>query len=72
MEKWLLQYQTLSPEDQKEVTDFVEFIATKTKQQKSSSLKSWKRRLLNVSVWLPKDIEVLKKNRLKSWKPKGW
>jgi hypothetical protein len=72
MEKWLLQYQTLSPEGQKEVTDFVEFVAAKAKKNKSSSLKNWKRRLLNVSVWSPKDIKVLKKNTLKSWKPKEW
>jgi hypothetical protein len=72
MEKWLLQYQTLTPEGQKEVTDFVEFIASKTKKQRPLSLKNWKRRLLNVSVWSPKDIEILRKNNLKSWKPKEW
>ena len=74
MEKWILQYQSLTPEAQQEVNNFVEFIASKTKNPRRSSLKSWKRKLLSVSVWSSKDIQVFNDNRkhLKSWKPREW
>ena len=74
MEKLILKYQTLTPEVQREVTDFVDFLSSKPKGNRLSALKSWKKKILNVSVWSAKDVKILKQNSegLNSWQPQKW
>lgn len=76
MEDWLNHYHSFSPEEKKEVSDFVSFIASR-KQQKSKDfkqdLKKWKKNLLKISVWSSKDIAVFKENeKYWKWKAQEW
>lgn len=74
MDNLISKYQTLAPEMQREVADFIDFIAYKSKKKNSFSLKAWKKQILNVSVWSSKDIKTLEENSqgLKSWKTQKW
>ena len=74
MEKLILKYQTLAPPMQREVANFVDFVSSKAKKARPFSLKNWKRKLLNVSVWSTDDIKTVKANgkQLNSWKPHEW
>lgn len=71
MDNLILKYQTLAPEMQREVADFIKY---KSKKKNSSSLKAWKKQILNISVWSSKDIKTLEENShgLKSWKTQKW
>lgn len=76
MENWIANYNLLSNEEKKEVSDFVQFIVSKKQRKKSgkSQLKNWKRKLLTVSMWSKKDLKVFEEhhNLWKSWKPQEW
>jgi Protein of unknown function (DUF2281) len=43
MDNLISKYQTLAPEMQREVADFIDFIAYKSKKKNSFSLKAWKK-----------------------------
>ncbi len=48
---------------QKQVIDFVEFLLSKMPIEKTNNLKSYKKKILNVSVWTEEDLEVFQENK---------
>lgn len=71
MEEFIEKYHSLSPETQQEVKDFIDFLASK-KKKKVFNMKSWKKKILDISVWSTSEIKSLSKNRISSWKPSQW
>jgi len=70
----LLKYNTLSPDIQKEVNDFLDFMLSKYNGKKMFDIKSWKSKIKNVSTWTEEDIKVLEEGRqhLNQWKTEEW
>ena len=67
-------YKSLPLPYQQEVNDFIEFVLMKAKAKKRFTVKDWRQRITNVSVWSEKDIQVMKINSkgLSLWKPPQW
>ena len=74
MESMIDKYKSLPLPYQQEVNDFIEFVLMKAKAKKRFTVKDWRQRITNVSVWSEKDIQVMKKNSkgLSLWKPPQW
>jgi len=68
----LLKYNTLSPEVQKEVNDFLDFMLSKDK--KILDIKSWKSKIKNISTWTVEDIKTIEegRQRFNQWKTEEW
>lgn len=64
----------MSPELQKEVNDFVDFIINKSKGDKTFDMKSWKNKIKNLSTWTKEDIKEYEYGRkqFKQWKIEEW
>jgi len=58
----------------KEVEDFLDFIIFKSKNSKSFDMKSWKKKILNVSILTEKDINTIEdgKRYFNHWKTEEW
>jgi len=70
----LLKYNTLSPDIQREVNDFLDFMLSKYKGKKMFDMTSWKSKIKNVSTWTEEDIKTLEEGRqhLNQWKTEEW
>jgi hypothetical protein len=74
MNDLLLKYNSLSPDIQKEVNDFLDFMLSKYKGQGSFDIKSWKAKIKNVSTWTEEDVQIFEENRqhFQQWKSEEW
>lgn len=74
MDKVLEKYNSLPPQGQQEVRDFLDFMLTKYPHNKSFDMKSWKEKIQRVSVWSDEDVKVFdeNKNLFKQWKTEEW
>lgn len=70
----LIKYNTLSPDIQKEVNDFLDFMLSKYNGKKIFDIKSWKNKIKNVSTWTDEDIKVFEEGRqqFNQWKTEEW
>ncbi len=70
----LTKYNTLSPDIQREVDDFLDFLLSKHKGKKIFDMKSWKKKIKNVSTWTEEDIITFDENRqqFNQWKTEEW
>ena len=58
MHDLLAKCQTLSPETQQQVNDFLDFMLIKDKENKSFDMKVWKEKIKSVGVWSEEDVRV--------------
>jgi hypothetical protein len=67
-------YNQLSTENQHEVNDFLDFMLSKNDNKNSFDMTRWKAKILDVSVWTKKDMQVFDDNRkyFKQWKTEDW
>lgn len=74
MDDLIRKYNTMSPELQKEVNDFVDFIINKSKRDKTFDMKIWKNKIKNLSTWTKEDIKEYEYGRkqFKQWKIEEW
>lgn len=74
MNNLLAKYQTLSPDVQREVNDFLEFVLAKYKDKKLFNMKAWKKKIKKVSTWSDEDLLVFEDNSklFSQWKAKKW
>jgi hypothetical protein len=70
----LIKYNTLSPDIQKEVNDFLDFLLSKYKGKKAFDIKSWKNKIKNVSIWTDEDIKAFEevRHQFNQWKTEEW
>ncbi len=62
MNNLLAKYQTLSPDVQQEVNDFLEFVLAKYKDKRLFNMKAWKKKIKRVSTWSDEDLQVFEDN----------
>ena len=69
-----LKYRLLDKNGRKEVNDFMDFLLSRRKINKSKQIKSYKKRILTVSTWTDEDLKVFKKNAesFNNWKIEEW
>ena len=74
MHEILEKYNALSPERQREVNDFLDFMLSKSKDKKLIDMKSWKEKIKGVSVWSAEDVKVFEENRklFNQWTTEKW
>ena len=74
MNEILEKYNALSPERQREVDDFLDFMLSKSKDKKLIDMKSWKEKIKGVSVWSEEDVKVFEENRklFNQWTTEKW
>ena len=74
MNDLLLKYNALSPDIQKEVNDFLDFMLAKYKGKSGFDMKSWKTKIKNVSTWTEEDVKAFEDNRqqFNRWKSEEW
>lgn len=74
MNDLLVKYNTLSPDIQKEVNDFLDFMLSKHKGKKIFDIKSWKNKIKNVSTWADEDIKAFEEGQqqFNQWKNEEW
>jgi hypothetical protein len=74
MDKVLEKYNSLPPQGQQEVRDFLDFMLTKYLHNRSFDMKAWKENIQRVSVWSDEDVKVFdeNKNLFKQWKTEEW
>jgi hypothetical protein len=67
-------YNQLDPLYQQEVIHFIEFLLQKNAIKSKQALPSYKEKILQVSVWNEKDIEVITENQqiFNQWKIQSW
>ena len=63
MKDILEKYNSLSPEVQKEVEDFMDFMVNRGQGNNSFDMKSWKKRIAKIPVWSQEDIKVFEEGR---------
>ena len=70
----LTKYNTLSPDLQKEVNDFLDFMLSKYKGKKGFDIKAWKKKIRNISIWADEDLKAFEegRQRFNKWKPEEW
>ena len=70
----LAKYQNLSPEIQREVNDFLEFILAKYGDKKVFKMKEWKGKIKKVSTWSDEDLQIFEDNNklFSQWQARKW
>ena len=74
MNSAILKYSSLNNTEKTEVENFIDFLLSKKNFKKKSSNKDYKKKILSVSVWNEKDVEIFNKNNklFEQWKPEQW
>jgi hypothetical protein len=74
MNELLEKYNKLSPDFQKQVDDFLDFLLLKYKGEKAFDIKVWKNKVKNVSAWTDEDIKSFEeaKQYFSQWKIEEW
>ncbi|WP_194976121.1 DUF2281 domain-containing protein [Aquiflexum lacus] len=74
MNEILEKYNQLSPDLQKQVNDFLDFMLEKYKVEKAFDMKSWKNKILNISTWTDEDVKAFDEGRqhFSQWKVEEW
>lgn len=74
MSELLAKYRTLTPETQRQVDDFIDFMLAKDRAKKPFDMKAWKEKIKSVSVWSEEDIAIFEENRklFNQWKSPEW
>lgn len=74
MNELLAKYNTLSPQEQQEVNDFLDFILSKHQNKPSFDMKAWKEKIKNISSWTEEEIKAFDENSqlFNQWKTEEW
>ena len=74
MNELLVKYNALSPEMQREVNDFLDFMLSKSKGKEIFDVKSWKEKIKGISVWSEDDVKIFEENKdlFNKWKTEEW
>lgn len=69
-----VKYSLLSTTAKKEAHDFIDFLLKKQKNSKKFSLSDYKKKILHVSSWSEKDLEVFEENKklFNNWNIQKW
>ncbi|SFE81390.1 hypothetical protein [Thermophagus xiamenensis] len=64
----------LSLTAQRTVSDFIDFLLYKEKEEKSKRASNYKKRILEVSQWAEADCKIFEENRklFNQWPPPKW
>ncbi|MHC1777015.1 MAG: hypothetical protein AB9834_16560 [Lentimicrobium sp.] len=70
----VVKYNRLNKYARKEVNDFMDFLLSKQKTSKSSSLNTYKSKILKVSVWSNSDLKIFDENQklFSHWSTPEW
>ncbi len=70
----LTKYNTLSPDSQQEVNDFLDFMLSKYEEKKVFDMNSWKAKIKDVPTWTRQDIKKMEENgqEFDQWKSEEW
>ena len=75
MSELVLKYNLLDTTGQQEVQDFIDFLLSKQRRKVNPNfMESYKKQILEVSVWSEEDIAVFDENRkrLNQWTIQEW
>lgn len=74
MDDLITKYNRLSPDIQKEVNDFLDFMLSKHKDKSVFDLKNWKAKIKNISTWTEEEVKIFEENRrqFNQWKSEEW
>jgi hypothetical protein len=69
-----LKYNLLDNSSRREVLDFMDFLLNKKPKVIKNTTSEYKKKILKVSVWSDKDIELMTNNQQKfnEWKVQEW
>ncbi|MDX2188277.1 MAG: hypothetical protein SFY32_00310 [Bacteroidota bacterium] len=69
-----IKYNSLDSNKQKEVIDFIDFLLVKEEKNKVKKSNLYKEKILSVSTWNEKDIQIILDNQKKvfEWKTQIW
>jgi hypothetical protein len=67
-------YKLLNNSAKQELNDFMDFLLSKQKVEKRSSLSKYKRKILSVSSWSDSDLMIFEKNQslFNQWNVEEW
>ena len=70
----ILKYNLLNKTGKKEVSDFMDFLLSRQKRNKSDTISTYKKKILNVSTWSDSDLKVFEVNskHFKQWGVQQW
>ena len=70
----VVKYNRLNKIARQEVNDFMDFLLSKQKTNKSIFLTSYKNKILNVSIWSDSDLKIFDENRklFNQWRVQEW
>ena len=74
MDEIIVKFGLLDPIKRQEILDFLDFLLNKQKKERAGSFKSYKERILQVSVWSEDDISAMQTSskRLSQWQAPEW
>lgn len=74
MNNTILKYDLLNSFEKKEVNDFIDFLFSKKKSDKTTELSDYKNKILSVSTWSEDDIKVFEETskQFNQWQPPTW
>ncbi len=74
MEELLIKFNHLTPFQQRELLDFLDFLLQRGSQKKALPLKQYKEAILQVSTWSEEDLAVFEetKKQFNQWKISEW
>jgi hypothetical protein len=69
-----LKFNLLEPAARKQVLDFMEFLLSKAMKSEEPVKTDYKKKILKVSVWSDKDIDLMIQNQqqFNQWKTQEW
>ena len=70
----MMKYKSLSPAKQKEVEDFVDFIASRENAKEDFNMKAWQTKIKTLPAWTETDLKVFEENSkaMTHWNPSEW
>ena len=74
MSEIVLKYNRLNKTARQELNDFMDFLLSKQKRDKPFFLPTYKKKILNVSVWSDSDLQIFDENQklFNQWRVLEW
>ena len=74
MSEIVVKYNMLNKTARQELNDFMDFLLSKQKTDKSNFLATYKSKILNVSVWSDSDLKIIEENQklFSQWRVQEW
>ena len=74
MSEIVVKYNRLNKTARQELNDFMDFLLSKQKTDKSIFLTTYKNKILNVSIWSDSDLKIFDENQklFNQWRVQEW